>query len=157
MKKSLILSFFIAVFAIGFTSCKKDDVKPKAESLIVETDEPPVELWSNASQVGFNYRVYIQQEDLDKKIDRGYACYNQQYAGECGNWYSFTSKKYFGIYRGKIYISKSKFPMVTNGDELVKIQDDVTRKESAIGNYCNGSGDCGNPFSQFGDRVWLYE
>lgn len=156
MKKSkVLLSFLIALFAISFTSCKKDEVKPKVESLIIETDEPPVELFPNANQVGFTYKVYIQPEDLSKKIDRGFGCYNPQYNNECGNWYSFSSKKYFGILKGKIYISKSKFPMVANGDELVKIQDAVARKESAIGTFCLGSGDCGNPFSSYGDRVWL--
>ena len=34
MKKSLILSFFIAVFAIGFTSCKKESINPSVISKI---------------------------------------------------------------------------------------------------------------------------
>jgi hypothetical protein len=153
MKKGIQALALAIILAVTVTSCKKDSIAPTpvVESLIVETDAPPAALWANHDDSGFTYLVYIQKEDLAAKNSKGYSC--AQYNNDCGDWYQFPTKKYFGIYQGKIYISKSKVTVIAIADDILKMQDDIDRKGNSMGNLCLGNG-CPNPFQAFGTRIW---
>ncbi|MEI6352338.1 MAG: hypothetical protein WCO35_00135 [Candidatus Nomurabacteria bacterium] len=124
MKK---VSFFsvLVLAVITFTSCNKTTLLPS----VVETDNPPKELWAPNQIYLQAYTGYAKSEDLSSQELKGYyaPCQGAQSTFQQGYWYLLQVHKYYGIYEGTIYISKERINCAIMGDNLLMVQEAVNR------------------------------
>lgn len=153
--KKMIAVMGIVLVSTCFVSCKKD-APPVVEDPIVRTDDPPKEMFPE-SEYALTTETYIEEEDIKSIIKKGRACFWDNYSNtlrDCGDWYLLSAKKYWGIYQGKVYISKSKDWYVIQAEKVLNAQAAVQNKGAAIGQTCNS---CEHPFTNYGWISWVQQ
>lgn len=134
MKKLVLFSALVLTLSI-FTSCEKEE--PVIQPAIVYTNDPPKEIWSSDQNYLQTYRGYINSEDYAPE-NKGY--HYQSYTDgngnmitvNAGNWYLLKVHKYYGIYKGQIYVSQAYEMAAIYSDNLLSVQDQVNRTGSAV-------------------------
>ena len=129
--KKLVLSFSVLVLAvITFTSCNKTTV---VSPTVVETKNPPKEIWGPGQIYLQVYTAYAKKDDLSSSELKGYyaPCPGAQSTFQTGYWYLLQVHKYYGMYNDVIYISEEKINCAVMGDNLLMIQETINRTGSA--------------------------
>lgn len=145
MKKVFAVMAILSLFA---QSCKKDAPVAPVETVIY-TDTPPRDMFDDGQYLS-TYRVYIETADTDSATKKGYGCFYDNNTGQqrdCSQWYLLSAKKYWGIFQGKVYVSKSKNWYVLQANVVLDAENNAKKKGAAIGYTCDG---CNHPFNNFG-------
>lgn len=133
--KKLVLFFVVFMLAsILFNSCEREEMY---ESAVVYTNDPPREIWASTENYLHTYRGYVTSNDYMVE-NKGYR--SQPYVnprGELvlittGNWYLLKVHKYWGIYKGRIYVSAGYEMAAIFGPLLLDVEDQIDRTGSTI-------------------------
>jgi hypothetical protein len=144
--KNVIAS--MAILCLFATSCKKETIIVET---IVYTDDPPRDMFP-ANQYAQSYKVYIDNTSIENPETKGWSCFWDQNTGQqrdCSDWYVISAKKFWGFYKGKIYVSASKDWYCIQDRALLQAQTTVRKKDMALGYTCEG---CQHPF---GNYTWI--
>lgn len=139
---------FLGIIALSvFTSCTKEIIKE--EPAVVYTDDPPKEIWGINQVYKQTNQGLLTAKEIAEAQNRGYNCsqWYDQNTGQwqtydCGNYYLISVYDYYGLYKGKIYVSRSKKTVSIFGTLLLNAQETVKAKDAAIVDQCS---QCWNP------------
>ena len=149
MRKSSFWAMFIAIVALASTSCNKTgtEVKQVAIETVSYTDDPPKELFGVNETYATARTAYLTDTSITNAEYKGERCNGYDpTTGQCQDrdfWYLVPARKFWGIYKAKIYISISKDWYGVRVSTLEQGKEKIKRTGSATAWICR---QCQNPF-----------